>query len=156
MNDNDRLYDIEKSIGVSMRESAGPSAPPFEKIAGKIAAGQPAESFEEFFAGDIPVSKTKSAAKQSRSIRGRVKIIAGASAAALLLFIGGGALAGAVISGTFSGAKSAAASVDGSCYENYDSLADRAEEFREETSQECVSESDLNDSILPDSSDTSK
>ena len=55
MKDNDQLFDIEKTIGGYMRKSAdNPAPPPFAGIAGRIAAGQPAESFEAFFGGDIP------------------------------------------------------------------------------------------------------
>lgn len=156
MNDNDRLHDIEIKIGSSMRESASQSAPPFSGIAGRIAKGQPAESFEAFFEGDIPALPAQSIGRPSGSMRRSMKIMAGASAAALLLFIGGGVLLGAIIQGTFSGTKSDAVSADGSYYENCDSFADRTAEVCEETDKDCVSDSDLKESDLYDSSDTSK
>ena len=47
--DKDEFYDIENTIGKSLRECASQTPPPFESIAGRIAAGEPRQSFEEFF-----------------------------------------------------------------------------------------------------------
>ena len=61
MTDNGEYYKTEKTIGDAFREDATRTAPPFAGIAERIAAGEPCESFGEFFAGEvIPVRQTAS------------------------------------------------------------------------------------------------
>ena len=163
MKDNDQLFDIEKTIGGYMRKSAdNPAPPPFAGIAGRIAAGQPAESFEAFFGGDIPGQCSFQAAPVRRSGSAfPMKIIAGAVAAALVLTIGGGVMMTALLKGASLGSKSAADSAERSDsksypdYENYDYFErNEAAADMEETGEEYVSDSDATGSDDTDSSDS--
>ncbi len=151
MQDNDVLYEIEKTIGGSVREIAGQSAPPpFADITGRIAAGQPPESFEEFFAEDLPAAPTSHAGSR----QAKFKIIAGAAAAALVLFVGGGTLLGAIFDGSLAGTRTAADSADCTDYANYACINETG--ACEEDEEKCVSDSDLIDSDASDPSDTSQ
>ena len=144
MKKNTEWSKTEKRIGETMRKIAAGtdcSAPPFEKIAGGIAAGQPTESFEEFFAGE----ETAVAAVKAEGGRAGRKIFAGAAAAVLIAFAAGGIAVGAV----FGGAKSAAESAE-ECQNNYCLEADRVENHSEEAN---VSDSDANDCSNDHSSD---
>ena len=50
MKRNDEWYDVEKKLRAAMDDAGAESGqPPFEAIAGRIAQGEPSESFEEFF-----------------------------------------------------------------------------------------------------------
>lgn len=156
MTDNGELYEIEKTIGNSLGKGDLQSAPPFGNIAGRIAAGELRESFEEFFAGEIlPAQAVR------RNKKANWKLFAGAAAAVLVLLIGGGAMFGAVLSGTLMDTKSAADSTDGSMY--YDSLEDYEQKSVEnaladdsECMNENVSDSDMDDAEKNESSDSSR
>ena len=107
MTDKGEYYKTEKTIGDAFREDATRTAPPFAGIAERIAAGEPCESFGEFFAGEvIPLRQT--ASQKGGFWSTNRKTIAAAAAAALILFIGGGAVLGAVFSGSVMDSKTAA------------------------------------------------
>jgi hypothetical protein len=153
MTDNGELCNIEKAIGDSQNRGVSPSAPPFAEIAGRIAAGEPQENFEEFFAGEIvPVQAVR------RKKKSNWKLFAGAAAAALVLFIGGGAVLRAMLNGSLYEAESTA---DDAMY--YDRLEDNGQKSIEnaaaedsECLQDKVSDSDLDESDDSLSSDSSR
>ena len=153
MTDNGELYEIEKTIGNSLGKGDLQSAPPFGNIAGRIAAGELRESFEEFFAGEIlPAQAVR------RNKKANWKLFAGAAAAALVLFIGGGAVLRAMLNGSLYEAESTA---DDAMY--YDRLEDNGQKSIEnaaaedsECLQDKVSDSDLDESDDSLSSDSSR
>ena len=155
MTDKGEYYKTEKTIGDAFREDATRTAPPFAGIAERIAAGEPCESFGEFFAGEvIPLRQT--ASQKGGFWSTNRKTIAAAAAAALFLFIGGGAVLGAVFSGSVMDSKTAAeAAEDRMYYDFYDNddnkSAQNAALEDSKVSEENVSDSDLSDS---DSSQT--
>ncbi|MBQ9903087.1 MAG: hypothetical protein IJM51_12015 [Clostridia bacterium] len=152
MQDRDDWYDAEKRIGDSVRELTAKLPPlPFSDIAGRIASGEPAESFEEFFAGDIQAHQAGSTGPRKIN----VKWIACLSAAALVIFIAGGAVLGAVFSSGLTDAKSSAEAADCAAYEEDRYSENGTKGVCEEACEERVSDSDLNDSDEPDSSGVS-
>ena len=153
--DKDEFYDIENTIGKSLRECASQTPPPFESIAGRIAAGEPRQSFEEFFAGEVMPVQSHSACS-SRNFNW--KLLAGGVAAALLFFFGGGAILSAVLGETMLSAKSSDAATEYAeyCDDYDDSFANKSvAECGEEDCKENVSDSDLADVGKNESADSS-
>lgn len=137
-----KFYSIEKNIADALKEGSSGSVPPFADIAGRIAAGEPQESFEEFFAGEIvPVRNVRQNKKTSW------KVFAGAAAAVLVLFIGGAAALGVFMSSARMEAKSTADDMFYDSLERNDSKSlENAAAEDGEYLQDKVSDSDLDDS----------
>lgn len=138
------LSDTEKKIRDAMREGA-PQTPPFADIAKRIAAGEPSESFGEFFAGEALPEQTPTAPGEKRLRLFRSKRLAIASAAALIVLIGGGIIFGAIFSESLYGTKYAAdysATAEENCAVCENEAADAETGAYDNEAQE-VSDSDM-------------
>lgn len=105
MTEKSEFYETEKAIGDLFRKNAIHPVPPFSAIAGRIASGEPRESFEQFFAGEILPEPEQD--KGRKTANGWIKI-AGAAAAAAFFFIGGGFVLVNTLNGMLTGAKAEA------------------------------------------------
>ncbi len=137
MNNSEKLYDVEKRIGAAVYCHPEPNHPPaFGTISERIAAGEPAESFEEFFAGEmIPAETFPAGSKKTKAFR--PAMAAGIAAATFAVIIGGAALTAVIGSSDASKAKSDAA---------YDSAGYADEYTAEENAAECVETGCVSDS----------
>ena len=80
------LCDMERAVCDAIGKSAGQTRqPPFAGVAGRIAAGEPAESFERFFETDVSFVNPDSASA-NRAMRWGWTSVLGITAAAVLVF----------------------------------------------------------------------
>ena len=154
MTQRNELYDIEKRVARTFGAGTSRPVPPFTDVEARLAAGEPRESFEEFFGGEaspVPVTALPSRGWKSR------RWIALVAAAALLFVVGGGAAVGAIFGGAQMSAKSSADVADYEAFcENGDGKnCENAAAEDSEDSDRSVSDSDYHDTMSGDSSDVS-
>ena len=134
------------------RAAANVSPPPFELLTERINARQPVESYEQFFDGDADWVQDKTPTVRSGTDwRGFFGL-----AAAIMLFVAGGAVITTLIGGLFMRCGSAAPTEEAVEYSNqamYDMEA-MADDTVNESSDKCVSDSDWCDSETDDTDST--
>ena len=74
MTQRNELYDIEKRVARTFGAGTSRPVPPFADVAARLAAGEPRESFEEFFGGEaspVPVTALPSRGRSVKTATGR-------------------------------------------------------------------------------------
>lgn len=142
------LCDMERAVREAIGKNAGQTRqPPFAGVAGRIAAGEPAESFERFFETDVSFVNPDSASANKAMRWGWTSVLGITAAAVLVLTLGGIMLS--VLFGS-SAVKSESA-YDSAASANKYGLEENGAAFEDNCAEDCVSYSDLNGNDTDDS-----